>query len=557
MGGIPVLVVALMGITYGWQSDGDGGVEYLVQLSPTELQELDRLGEITSAIDPAVAGHVSRIRIRVGSGPLPRQTPSQLGQRHAAGQQAVPLDDPSAMASDQTAVPMPEIRQQAQRGPIRSQVAAMMKPDPENGAAGPGFQFPPSLGANGGNPTTGIRSDLDQAGRDIVARGQNMVDNLSGRSTSSLGNAAANGGGNLQSGASQTGNARQVTLPPFTGTGFSGPTTTAGSTNFPSGPSTEPTVPRDQSWNDYAGRRTVGPTTETMPRPANTATNNGGNTNLAPGGTFGQIPPGMSFPPRDQSTDPYSGDRLPTTQQPMELDRQNPRISTALPAGQESLFNQQSGLYTGSASGYATSSLPNSDPRYREPQNEQNRLITDPSQAPDRRLTAAELDAGAWSIDRYGRLFDRNGRLIPALDPNNLTPDQRTTLSNPYNPRFPFEQPALNRTGTNGSTIGGVAPNNFDRPPYAQEPNRTRLPDLDPTSLTAAGQSASNNGAEGINTVSKTARNQFAAQPLFNGLLLMSLVANVYLMFWLKNLRLRFRELVAAKRVANSNVQAS
>jgi hypothetical protein len=49
-----------------------------------------------------------------------------------------------------------------------------------------------------------------------------------------------------------------------------------------------------------------------------------------------------------------------------------------------------------------------------------------------------------------------------------------------------------------------------------------------------------------------TPRKVVAPQPLFNGLLLISLVANVYLIFWLKNLRIQFRDLVAAKRMASS-----
>jgi len=44
-----------------------------------------------------------------------------------------------------------------------------------------------------------------------------------------------------------------------------------------------------------------------------------------------------------------------------------------------------------------------------------------------------------------------------------------------------------------------------------------------------------------------------AAQPLFNGLLLISMVANIYLIFWLKNLRLQYHDMVAAKRMASSN----
>ena len=36
MGVVHMLVVALVGITYGWQSDDNGGVEYIVQISPAE-----------------------------------------------------------------------------------------------------------------------------------------------------------------------------------------------------------------------------------------------------------------------------------------------------------------------------------------------------------------------------------------------------------------------------------------------------------------------------------------------------------------------------------------
>lgn len=52
---------------------------------------------------------------------------------------------------------------------------------------------------------------------------------------------------------------------------------------------------------------------------------------------------------------------------------------------------------------------------------------------------------------------------------------------------------------------------------------------------------------------------QVAAQPIFNALLLLSIVANVYLLFWLKNLRLQFRDMVATKRAnkASNSLAAS
>ena len=38
---------------------------------------------------------------------------------------------------------------------------------------------------------------------------------------------------------------------------------------------------------------------------------------------------------------------------------------------------------------------------------------------------------------------------------------------------------------------------------------------------------------------------------LLTGILLVSLISNIYLIFWLKRLRLQFRDLLAAKRLAN------
>ena len=45
MGVVSVLfMMAAAGITYGWQPDERGGVEYIIQIPPDQLQELERLG---------------------------------------------------------------------------------------------------------------------------------------------------------------------------------------------------------------------------------------------------------------------------------------------------------------------------------------------------------------------------------------------------------------------------------------------------------------------------------------------------------------------------------
>lgn len=71
MGGASLLlaVAATTTIGYGWQPDKQGGLEYIVQIPPGELE---RSGEITSRIDPRVRGMVSRVVIRVGDGPVPQ-----------------------------------------------------------------------------------------------------------------------------------------------------------------------------------------------------------------------------------------------------------------------------------------------------------------------------------------------------------------------------------------------------------------------------------------------------------------------------------------------------
>ncbi len=103
-------------------------------------------------------------------------------------------------------------------------------------------------------------------------------------------------------------------------------------------------------------------------------------------------------------------------------------------------------------------------------------------------------------------------------------------------------------TRTVPSDFGAIRPTTesqlgFDQRGALVRPAST-TPTGDPPSLNEQ-RSTSASVAE-----SEDPREVVAPQPLFNGLLLISLVANVYLIFWLKNLRIQFRDLVAAKRMA-------
>ncbi|TWU20146.1 hypothetical protein Pla52o_46600 [Novipirellula galeiformis] len=185
MGGVPVLLLfAAIGVTYGWQPDGGGGVEYIIQVPAEQVDRLQETGEISSVIDPQVQGHVSRVVIRVGNQPLPRETPPHVAQlRHevpvapgAAGRGSrmaandgsrsgiveTQSREPTAFdANDQNPIPIPQMTERSPAQPIPglsapstklagsptgigAQAESMMKPDASNSAAGPGFNFPNS-----------------------------------------------------------------------------------------------------------------------------------------------------------------------------------------------------------------------------------------------------------------------------------------------------------------------------------------------------------------------------------------------------------------------------
>jgi hypothetical protein len=68
-----LLALATLGVDYGWRLDEKGQLEYIIQISPSQLDSLRESPEgISSAIPPEVARHVKRFRIVVGNEALPR-----------------------------------------------------------------------------------------------------------------------------------------------------------------------------------------------------------------------------------------------------------------------------------------------------------------------------------------------------------------------------------------------------------------------------------------------------------------------------------------------------
>ncbi|QDV67788.1 hypothetical protein Poly24_14920 [Rosistilla carotiformis] len=116
MGGAPLLLaLAAITVDYGWQPDDKGGIEYIIQIPPGQLEQS---GGFTSRIDPRVRGLVSRVVVRVGDGPLPQDfgdlapnsAPDELGPVLGAIQQVTETQvweasDPSTVVRGQNGVP--------------------------------------------------------------------------------------------------------------------------------------------------------------------------------------------------------------------------------------------------------------------------------------------------------------------------------------------------------------------------------------------------------------------------------------------------------------------
>lgn len=540
MGGVPaILLVIAAGIIYGWQPDGDGGVEYIIQVPPDQIERLQQTGEITSVIAPEVQGHVSRVILRVGTGTLPRETPANLlGRTASLGS----TGGHELGASDVAPIPIPEMVDLQYADPIAGipldgalNAQELLKPDTNSPAPPSTYNFPglpPAL--------RGTTPQIDQAGREFT--------NTAGvPGTTVLGPAPQNPNiTRVAPPATRTVDSGTSTMPPpFTGSDPQGDyaRTRVG------GPSTDPTPTRDSTWSGYPASSPPTSFAAPLPTAASSASGQvvaGQTTGVAPGDTFGSMPTGMSLSRNTSASSPAAGP------------------PAANPAA--SVFGANTYPYGASTQGSQTSPAA---------------TVTNPASLgePDPRLTQAELASGAWSIDEYGRIYDRQGRLLsppPARSntvsqPNLVSQPNGATLSNNL-PDPPSSYDARNRFNTeqqfdargNFASRDATGQLNVGAMDHVTQPG-PETPARRSPSISFATESFATDRADDPaslsdrDSISKSRgldnREVVAPQPLFNGLLLISLVANVYLIFWLKNLRIQFRELVTAKRMASSNGQ--
>lgn len=639
MGGVPVLLMmAALGITYGWQPDHDGGVEYIIQLHPEEVRELHSLGEVTSVIDPAVQGRVSRIVLRVGDSELPRQMPMHLAKKSAASSSRA---DESVETNDYTPIAIPqlgdapaELPLMALNAAINSRPGAAMKPQ-TSGAAPSGLSLPPSLAV------------------DSTSSFQTGTNGASTPSTD------PNLGYRIPPPATRTPANQPVAAPPFTGPlPNTAATPNPMATSRAGGPTTDP-MSRDASWTQFPTPTAAEPnatsssaTPGAMNAPAPTAATAGSNvpSSLLPtnpfanrnnaaaapstnygaspvssADTFGRTPAGLTAPTSNQAS-PYgtppstsnterqgSFVNVPSTESIFNKGQTPAPNATTPYAAQANQFNPPS---TQPAAASATNNFGVPPGTNRLGQSIANtssqlpgRFGVNPSAAPtsaqtsaqtraggvsggyptttgttrpDPSLTPAQIAAGAWSVDAYGQPVDRRGRPVastgnrPSTQPNAVA-GANSFQTSPTGSGSSFSRlgsptssnPVIQTSGQSsfgfGTSPGRAATTGPPRMGQAREPTspsserpfatsqRQSHPQAGSASGTSPNVTLSSNSA--IEPVTQPDR--VAAQPLFNGLLLISVVANIYLIFWLKNLRVQYHDLVAAKRMASSGNTAT
>ena len=617
MGGLLVLLaVAATSVTYGWQPDGNKGVEYIVQVSPDKLAQVRDTGEITSTIPPELQGHVSRVVIRVGNGQVPRTVPVSVQQA---------IEATRLSKADRQTVPIPQI----------DSAAMVMKPQS-------GFSFPDA--ASRAASSAGDRAAASV--NDAAARLKNGASSTFNDLRDTARNTASNAASDLRSAAndrlqrgtdalSRAGNEAMNRI----GTGArdnkwlpldsqqrpsTDPTRTLGRDPRQNPDFVGPRLPTDRRLMDRlpTDRRQLSEYTQAELDQLSRENTMAMNTRLAgtrssaedssrhsntrgfgPDGRFGMMPSGMT-----------SADRLTVEEQrrrdeaarlaKSNIDFTDGRLRLNNDPSQEDRLRQtrDDGRYSDARSSTfrdndlrRTASDPrdNYDPRY--PNDDRRIGSTDrDSRLPawvtagssersasgganrdvDPRLSKADVDrlpAGAWSFDEYGNPIDKQRRVLDHV-------------GNPVSPQRAYEltvgrsNPALaqsNMVSRTGMPLPGTLANGSMLPTLGQGiPNAATQPQLqytgpvvDPRFATTRGSrpGVSNLTRAGTDVVppprsssDRTTKTQsdkdkesVAAQPLFNFLLLMSIVANVYLVFWLKNLRHQFHDLVSSKRVAN------
>lgn len=637
-----LLAMASAAVTYGWTTDGRDGVRYIVQVPPSQWDQVRTAGNLRCVIAPEVQGHVTEIVVQVGNGEVPRNTPAML-----AGSQsnvAVISND----VSDRSLIPAPRLSSKAQ--PARSNsTTSLMKPAPQDA----GMSFP------GGFQMKNLPETMNQRAREVgdaaTAAGNQFREAVRG-AAGQLGTTDPNAASNVNSQRDPRARLAPTTAP--TQARESALATGAGASNQRAG-----------DWFDLNDRRNSLPTTA----PTTTGFTGASGSNTASTASGGQA--AASNDTRGQTTwngsaDPDLASRgLPGGfgQFPNGVGGMTPPSTTAstLQTTQQTSAAQNNSIYANATQGASSVAY---DPKLTPAQ---ARMLPPNGYTFDRQLRA--MDREGYLLDSNGNRVDQQGNPImpggtSAMDPRarlagtNGVSTQPSSGSlqtpagaaqgvstNPLGPTSVFG--GVNNMGSqaaganwantpgamaNSNLVGNVSQQtmngnagqfvNGQTPPgsgisgqgfagnvsssagYPTTGNMAGYPgkvtgQVDPrfasagpspyggsvmgmsnagyptspypgsainqagganaaTSNVAQSNDASNlsssrieersSDASGSKGETTSASPKMDAQPIFNGLLLISIVANLYLLRWLQNMRSHFRDLVASKRAAGS-----
>ncbi len=499
MGGAPLLLaLAVVSIDYGYQPDGSGGLEYIIQVPP---QQILQGNELESVIPPDLRGKVSRVVIRMGKGTVPRDDGGLLSGS-APGISVMPpkatgieVHPPEEPMPDQNPMPIPTMSLPLPSEPAPANTA---QPTPPNTLrSSPTIAMP------------GIETDSSTS----VKRPQNN-DLSSGSSGLSLPDAALSGTANQYAAAPQSSFASGSTL------------------SLP--PATSPTIPSSNGYTSSDDRGWQDPS-KTRPLPST-------------------------------SPNTYDGSYANSSGLPASGAYANPSY-----ASNTNLNSNGYGATTGTApnygqSGYGTQNTYANQNTYGQNTFGQNSY----GNGNNSTLTYAN-DTRPQYPNSYGNSLNDAWGTDSGMRTRDNTPLNTPLIANNPSTLSSYGNTALSNLATNtGATNGYGSPQGINTQLYGQQTTPTYggagnatttvspiLPDLNtaggtslvgspftrPTSATAWNNTDSSYyGAAG-----RLARQPFSHRFL-DGILLFSLIVNVYLIIAISRLITRHRDLVASVR---------
>lgn len=440
-------ILAAAGLTYGWQPDSSLGakadsLEYIVQISPDMVGSIEKVGELTSTIDPAIRGRVSKVVVRIGNGPLPRIDPAS--------------DDRFAMA-------IPEMNSS-----LNSPIAGLpTRNQGERSVMKPGFGDLDFLGDGDlrqnaeslrNNVADNVNRSTNELGRQAQQFGSDQLQRTADGARDWMNEATGAATGRDDRGSSINGlsspSLNRVSPPPISGTNIGQATVRQ------SGPSTEPrtgSISRDPTYRPYGDGFGV-PSTQPI-------RNNG---SIAAGNTL--------TPPWQDAGRTVNDARLGSTDSAAaNFGPGNEALRSNGLRTNES-FGQFAGTQTpdmrsSSLTSRTSTSARLEDPRVGLTAAGQKRLID----ANDRILTTSELTPALQAIGGAqiydGQLYDRNNGIIEmsrvenALNPRFANRDLGSDLSGMYD-RDPVRSATsasiLNPPQSNGSNLSQSTSGRFD-----------------------------------------------------------------------------------------------